>query len=312
MTVNTVTSDPIGSWFFQSDYTASTEATYRPVLEEFMARHGDPFAVSERDVADFVLLDGQGRRRTVSGNSLRRYRTALAAFFRWALEHGHVDVDYRPGLKALELPCRRVRLGRWLTPSEAARLLSVCGDTPRGVRDRALLATALLTGLRAAELVGLTWGDVSLDRARIRLVGKGRKLAEVAIPNQAVDALVAWRDLAETETETPVRLDAPVFCSATFVGGLRGAKRAYQFDWTRTASTALTRSVLARRAAQAGIGHVAPHDLRRSFAGFLDDRGIDLRTIQTALRHRSADTTIRCYLTPNPTRALRAVAALEL
>jgi len=96
------------------------------------------------------------------------------------------------------------------------------------------------------------------------------------------------------------------------VGGLKGATKDYRFNWAKTASTALTRSVLAHRANQAGIGHVAPHDLRRSFAGFLDDRGIDLRTIQTALRHSSADTTVRCYLTPNPTRALRAVAALEL
>ncbi len=230
MTTTAVISDPIGSWFTQSDYTVSTEATYRLVLDEFIARHANPFSVSERDVADFVLLDAEGRRRTVSGNSLRRYRTALAAFFRWSHLHGHVHIDYRPGLKALELPCRRVRLGRWLTPSEAVRLLAVCDDTPRGVRDKALLATALLTGLRAAELVGLTWGDVSLERARIQLVGKGRKLAEVAIPAQAVDALISWRDLAETETQTLVSQDAPVFCSATCVGGLKGATRVYQYD----------------------------------------------------------------------------------
>jgi hypothetical protein len=79
MTTTAVISDPIGSWFTQSDYTVSTEATYRLVLDEFIARHADPFSVSERDVADFVLLDAEGRRRTVSGNSLRRYRTALKA-----------------------------------------------------------------------------------------------------------------------------------------------------------------------------------------------------------------------------------------
>ena len=312
MTTTAVISDPIGSWFTQSDHTVSTEATYRLVLDEFIARHADPFSVSERDVADFVLLDAEGRRRTVSGNSLRRNRTALAAFYRWAFEHRHVAVDYRPALKALDLPCRRVRLGRWLTKGEAARLLGVCDQSPRGVRDRALLGTALLTGLRAAELVGLTWGDVFMDQGRIQLVGKGRKLAEVAIPAQALEALKAWRDLVETSTRTPVDSTAPVFCASSYVGGLKGATKDYRFNWAKTASTALTRSVLAHRANQAGIGHVAPHDLRRSFAGFLDDRGIDLRTIQTALRHSSADTTVRCYLTPNPTRALRAVAALEL
>ncbi len=230
MTTTAVISDPIGSWFTQSDYTVSTEATYRLVLDEFIARHADPFSVSERDVADFVLLDAEGRRRTVSGNSLRRNRTALAAFYRWAFEHRHVAVDYRPALKALDLPCRRVRLGRWLTKGEAARLLGVCDQSPRGVRDRALLGTALLTGLRAAELVGLTWGDVFMDQGRIRLLGKGRKLAEVAIPAQALEALKAWRDLVETSTRTPVDSTAPVFCASSYVGGLKGATKDYRFQ----------------------------------------------------------------------------------
>ena len=104
----------------------------------------------------------------------------------------------------------------------------------------------------------------------------------------------------------------PVLCASSYIGGLRGSTKEYRFDWTARASTALVRSVLTYRAHQAGLGHVAPHDLRRSFAGFLDDRGADLRTIQTALRHGSPDTTVRHYLIPNPTRALRAVEALQL
>ena len=299
-------------WFAESDYTASTEATYRPVLNELFGRIGDPLAVSERGVVDFVLFDADGHRRRVSGNSLRRYRTALAAFYRWAHEQELISTDLRPVLKALELPCRRVRLGRWLTDTEASRLIEACDTSPRGIRDRALLSTALLTGLRAAELVGLTWGNVDLQRGRIQFVGKGRKLAEVAIPAQASHALEAWHDQGEPWRRGTWRGPDPVLCASSYVGGLRGVTKQYRFDWKSPASTALVRSVLAHRTNVAGLGHVAPHDLRRSFAGFLDDRGIDLRTIQTALRHESADTTVRHYLTPNPTRALRAVEALEL
>ena len=312
MATQTNTDRLLERWFAQSDYTASTEATYRPVLNELFGRAGDPLAVGERVVIDFVLLDADGHRRQVSGNSLRRYRTALAAFYRWAHEQELISTDLRPVLKALELPCRRVRLGRWLTDTEASRLIEACDTSPRGVRDRALLSTALLTGLRAAELVGLTWGNVDLQRGRIQFVGKGRKLAEVAIPAQASHALEAWHDQGEPWRRGTWRGPDPVLCASSYIGGLRGSTKEYRFDWTARASTALVRSVLTYRAHQAGLGHVAPHDLRRSFAGFLDDRGADLRTIQTALRHGSPDTTVRHYLTPNPTRALRAVEALQL
>jgi integrase len=70
--------------------------------------------------------------------------------------------------------------------------------------------------------------------------------------------------------------------------------------------------LIVRRAEEAGLGLVATHDLRRSFAGFLDERGVDLGGIQAALRHSSPDTTQRAYLERSPRRALRAVADLQL
>ncbi len=302
----------VEQWLDQSDYTNTTVTTYRPVLSELADRFDDPMAATSREVCDVVLLDAEGRRRTLAANTLKRYRTALSAFYGWAHDRGHVAVDHRPALRSVVLPCRRVRPGRWLTDVEARHLLATCDDTPRGVRDRALLTTALLSGLRAAELIGLTWGAVDLDIGRIRLVGKGRKVADVAIAEQARQALQQWRQLANTCTREEVRADWPVFCRSNCIGGLNGSASRYWFDWADRSSISLVRSVLAYRARLAGIGHVAPHDLRRSFAGFLDGNGIDLRTIQMALRHGSPETTVRCYLAPNPTRALQAVGALRL
>lgn len=304
--------DLVNVWFDQSDYTASTEATYRRVLTELATRVEDPLSAPSRVVTDFIVLDEAGCRRALSGNTLRSYRTALAAFYGWAFDRGLVAVDHRPALRDLVLPCRRVRLGRWLTAREAVQLLEACDTTPRGVRDRALLSTALLTGLRAAELTGLRWGDVDFDQGRIRLVGKARKLAEVAIPPQAIHALQAWQQLGETDNTFGIEAGWPVFCTSSYIGGLKGSPKDYRFARDQPASTALVRSVLGHRARLAGIGHVAPHDLRRSFAGFLDEKGTDLRTIQLALRHGSPDTTARYYLTPNPARAFQAVGGLEL
>jgi integrase len=248
----------------------------------------------------------------LAGNTLRGYRTAVCAFYRWANQRGHTSLDPRTALNELQLPVRRARTGRWLTADEAARLLYVCDESPRGIRDQALLSTALLTGLRAAELVSLTWSNVDLDTHRIHLVGKGRRPAEVAVPLQAVTALRLWKGLAAHETQQHPEPHWPVFCASSYIGGLRGSTKTYRFDWTQPSSPRLVRSVVTYRANQAQLGAVAPHDLRRSFAGFLDHNGVDLRTIQMALRHGSPDTTARCYLTPNPQRAHAAVQALHL
>lgn len=72
------------------------------------------------------------------------------------------------------------------------------------------------------------------------------------------------------------------------------------------------RKIIARRAEDAGVGTVATHDLRRSFAGFLDEDGTDLKGIQAALRHSSPHVTARCYLDRSPRRAIDATSDLRL
>ena len=53
---------------------------------------------------------------------------------------------------------------RILERDEIARLLAAAPE-----RYRALLATAIFTGLRLGELLGLTWGDVDFDAGLVRV-----------------------------------------------------------------------------------------------------------------------------------------------
>lgn len=50
--------------------------------------------------------------------------------------------------------------------------------------------------------------------------------------------------------------------------------------------------ILRRRCAQAGVPRLAPHDLRRTVASGLLDRGADLGTVSRILGHVSADVTL--------------------
>ncbi len=61
----------------------------------------------------------------------------------------------------------------------------------------------------------------------------------------------------------------------------------------RTLGGEAIRQILARRALQAGIDNLSPHDLRRSYAGDLLDAGADLPAVQQLLGHASPATTSR-------------------
>jgi integrase/recombinase XerC len=90
----------------------------------------------------------------------------LRTFFRWAHRSGYVKADPATNLDLLELGQGQRRAGRWLTKQDALQLLEAClsdGDD-RGIRDHALIAVALLGGLRRAELAGLRWRDVDLPQ----------------------------------------------------------------------------------------------------------------------------------------------------
>jgi integrase len=87
-------------------------------------------------------------------------------------------------------------------PEEIKRLLAVA----KGTRQRALLLTAALTGLRASELRGLRWSDVDLQtepslhvrqRAdRWKVIGppkSAKGTRTVPLAPQLVEALKAWK-----------------------------------------------------------------------------------------------------------------------
>ena len=77
---------------------------------------------------------------------------------------------------ALELPRRRRKLPRTLSPAEAQRLIeAAAGSTPRMMRDRALVELLYGAGLRVSEAVGLDRTGVDLEQRLVRCTGKGNK-----------------------------------------------------------------------------------------------------------------------------------------
>jgi integrase len=181
-------------------------------------------------------------------------RRALEDAARWGLVERNVARLVRP-------PRADRPLERPLTPEEARRLLDAAASTRYG----SLWAVALGTGLRLGELRGLRWGDVDLERGRVRVSGqltggapsrrppKRGSGREVPLPAFALQALYSW----------PQRLLA--------------APHPEALVWTTRSGKPLSARNLHRDLAalcrRAGVPRRSPHDLRDSCATLLLEAG---------------------------------------
>jgi len=205
--------------------------------------------------------------------TIARRAAAMRGFFR----HQQLLAEREDNPAAdLDLPRRRRKLPRTLSPGEAERLIeAAAGTQPRDLRDRALIELLYGAGLRVSEAVSLEKGGISLDDRLVRCVGKGDKERIVPIGRQGADAL--RRYLARGRPHLDRRHRPELFLNAQ--GG----------PLTRAGAFLILR----RRAAKAGLDptRVHPHLLRHSFATHLLEGGADLRSVQEMLGHADLSTT---------------------
>jgi site-specific recombinase XerD len=170
--------------------------------------------------------------------------------------------------------------GRDLGAGEIAALLSACevDPSPAGARDAALIAVMYATGIRRASVVRLDLADYNPSAATLRVRdAKGRKEYVAHVPQDgAARALADW--LAARGDEP-----GPLFWPINKSGTVENHRMSDQAIY----------NMLVKRAAQAGVAHFSPHDLRRTMAGDLLDAGADIVTVQKMLAHASVQTTAR-------------------
>lgn len=201
-----------------------------------------------------------------------RRLAAVRAYLRYLREEEVREDD--PGLR-LATPRRRRPLPRVLSEEEVSRLLaSPEQETPRGLRDRAMLELLYATGLRVSELCGLRVAQLELRRGVVRVVGKGNRERLVPIGGAALSALRTYLERGRPQLHP--RGD-------TLFPGRGGRPMTRQNFWIQ----------VRRHGSDAGIdaARLSPHVVRHSFATHLVEHGADLRTVQLLLGHRDISTT---------------------
>jgi len=262
--------------------SANTLASYRRDLRRYLAHLAAsdvraPAQVAEQHVSSFLvaLREGDEEHPPLAANSAARAVVAVRGLHRFLLREGVVTSD---PARAVRPPPPAKRLPRAISVEEVEALLAAAGadETPRSVRDRALLELLYGCGSRISEAVGLDVDELDLESGTVRLVGKGDKERLVPVGSFARAAVSAYLVRAR-----PVLARAGQGSPALFLNA-RGGRLSRQSAWT----------VLRAAAERAGITRaVSPHTLRHSFATHLLDGGADVRVVQELLGHASVTTT---------------------
>jgi integrase/recombinase XerD len=250
---------------------------------------------TEAHVAEFLaaLRRGDTDHPPLKASSAARAVVAVRGLHRFAVREGLTPTDAASGVRPPTLPRR---LPKALPVDDVLRLLDAAGDqeTPRGLRDRALLELLYSTGARISEAVGLAVDDVDLDGAAVLLHGKGGKDRMVPVGQYARAAVGAYLVRGRPSLAAAGRGTGALFVNH------RGGRLSRQSAW----------SVLRQAAENAGITtEVSPHTLRHSFATHLLDGGADVRVVQELLGHASVSSTqIYTLVTVDRLREIYATA----
>jgi len=106
------------------------------------------------------IVNGYGRDKPKSNNTLLRMKSVLSGIFIYAIEKKYLDKN--PAQK-VRIKAQQNQIERFLSDDERGRLLEAC---KRSSWDKMylLILLAITTGMRKSELSNLRWSDIDFDR----------------------------------------------------------------------------------------------------------------------------------------------------
>lgn len=211
--------------------------------------------------------------RQIGKRSIKRKMSSLKSFYAWMYLQKKVDSD---PFEYVHSPKATHALPDFFSEKEIDSLLTANEKRTDKLKDRdqALLMLMFASGLRASEVVNLTFNQVDFDNRIMKVSGKGNKDRLVPFTNSAKESMLNYinglrKDLLKEDTKY-------IFLNSK---GNKMTVRGLEY-------------ILDEIEAKTGLyGKIHPHMLRHSFATKMLNRGADLRTIQELLGHSSIETT---------------------
>ncbi len=226
----------------------------------------------------------------LSARTVHHQHRVLSQSLKYAVRQGYLG---RNPAELVDPPSPHKKAMRTLTPFE----VEVLFDTAKDNYYYPVVYTAVSTGLRQAELLGLRWRDIDLDMLSIsvsQVLYKRRGVCQFKEPKTArsrrrvamtpklalfLREYRAERELLYWQLGQPLTPDSLVFAN------MEG----------KPIDPGVLSHAFSRMAARAGLGNVRFHDLRHTFASLMFLRGAKPKVISEALGHSSVAFTMDTY-----------------
>lgn len=252
--------------------SANTKSSYNTDLHKFsnyMAKVAikEVADVTETTVNAFVIdLQDMG----LSSASISRNIASLRSFFLYLLKQGIVKNDPTESIKSPKIEKKAPVI---LDVTEINRLLEAPSkNTPKEIRDKAMLELLYATGMRVSELISIKTTDVNLSMNFI-VCHDNYKERVIPIENMAKQSLETYLSNAR---------ESMAGSSEYLFTNLKGEVMTRQGFW----------KIIKAYAKRAGIDKdITPHMIRHSFASHLVSNGADIKAVQEMLGHSDVSTT---------------------
>lgn len=211
-------------------------------------------------------------REKFAASTISRNVASVRAFYQYMYKKGIVHADISGELKP---PKIEKKMPDILTVQEVDLLLKQpVLDTPKGMRDKAMLELLYATGIRVSELIHLKCEDLNMKMSYIRCSERNKERI-IPFGNTAKQALSLYLEAGRKDLMNGMDTEELfVNCS--------GKVMSRQGFW----------KVLKGYAKDAGIDvDITPQTLRHSFATHLIQNGADLKSVQEMLGHADISTT---------------------
>lgn len=242
-----------------------------------------PHELTAQHIRDYRLFLSRGSSTVSPLKGLKKttqnyYLIAVRSLLNYFTDH---DIISLPATKIKLAKNKEERQIRFLTLEQLEKLYTAPNSVePAGIRDRAILETLFSTGLRIAELVALNREQIKISPGAIKdlelsILGKGGRIRTVYFSERALSWLGKYLKTRADEDK------------ALFVNTRKATD-----DQSRRLTPRSIEKMIKRYALQAGLPiTTTPHVMRHSFATDLLSQGVDLRTIQEFLGHKSITAT---------------------
>ena len=228
-------------------------------------------AVQADDVREWVIFMMDESKLTAA--AVNRKLSAMRTFYKYLRRVGRVSIN---PMEKVVAPKKKRPLPYYVRESEMDRLLELTAEDRsfKGIRDRLVLMMFYETGIRRAELLGMTDASVDLVTKQIKVTGKRNKQRIIPFGEELESEIKAYQ-IAREET-----LGQRTF-PALFVTEKGTAMNEKQVSKIVKENLSKVTTIKKR----------SPHVLRHSFATAMLNNKADLTSIQKLLGHESVSTT---------------------